>query len=119
MADFENEVVNNEVAEQEVETVEVYDETTGKWTKKEIAVTGLVAGTSLVGTGFILYKVGKPIVEGTKEVAKKAWNGLKGLFGKKDEEEEQPKPKKKAAKKDDKKATEKKPTKKSEKETEK
>ena len=114
MSDFnENNVTNNEVAEQqEVETVEVYDETTGKWTRGEKIGTGLVLGTSVVGTGFILYKVGKPVVAGTKKVCKKAWNGLKGLFGKKEEpveepvEEEKPKPKKKASKKKESKTVE-------------
>ena len=114
MSDFNENVTNEEVAEQqEVETVEVYDETTGKWTKKEMIGTGLVLGTSVVGTGFILYKVGKPVVEGTKKACKKAWNGLKGLFGKKEPveepvEEEKPKPKKAKAKK--KTAEEQKPT---------
>ncbi|MBO7450244.1 MAG: hypothetical protein J6U54_07710 [Clostridiales bacterium] len=116
MADFnENVVANEEVAvvENENPVEEVYDPATDTWTRKEKIGTGLVLGTSLVGTAFIGYEVvkhvAKPVVEGVKKAGKAVKNGFMKFFGKKTDEEpaeepeevveEKPKPKKKASKK--------------------
>ena len=92
--------INEEVTENE-EVEMVQDPETGKWTTKEKLGTGFVLGTSAVGTIYLVTKIGKPVVEGTKKACKKVWNGVKSFFGKKEEvPEEEPaeeKPKKKAS----------------------
>lgn len=101
--------LNDEVVEETTEVTNeevVLDPETGKWTTKEKIGTGFVLGTSAIGTGYLIYKVGKPVYEGTKKACKKVWNGVKSLFGKKAPEEE-PEEEKKSKKASTKKATKK------------